>query len=199
MGGISTSVLRFGYLGTNNNLVGGAFAYTDGATGLPAGGGPFTGATHVPFAGIYVAATYGGLFVGGLLLTQYYQTDLSAPGASLGGQSIDAHGYSFSGAIEYYWQVPNSNLVVEPSAGIIISSVKVDPFDFVTAGTTWPDSGVTTMGGSITNRSDDRLSGTLYFNDIDRQRHWPHRSSYRSGDSGRSCALGAFCRDKRLA
>jgi outer membrane autotransporter protein len=142
-----------GYLETNNNLVGGAFAYTDPNTLLPAGGGPFTSATQVPSAGIYVAATYGGLFVDGLLRAQYYQADLSAPGANLGGQRIGAHGYSFSGAVVYYWEVPKSNWVVEPSAGIIISSVKVDPFNSITAGTESPS-------------FNDRLSGTLYLNDI---------------------------------
>jgi outer membrane autotransporter protein len=133
-----------GYLGTNNNLVGGA-----ATTNLPAGGGPFTSSTQVPFAGIYAAATYKGLFVDGVLRVQDYQTDLSAPGAGLGGQSIDAHGWSFSGAIEYYWQVPDSKWVFEPSAGIIVSSVKVDPFNFTTS------PGVGT-----------ELSGTLHLNDI---------------------------------
>jgi opacity protein-like surface antigen len=149
-----------GFLGSNSNLAGGAFAYTDPSTSLPAGGGPFTSVTQVPFAGLYVAATKGGLFIDGVLRSQYYQSSMSAPGANLFGQNIDAHGYSFSGGIEYYWQV-NPEWVIEPSAGIIISRVKVDPFNFISAGSAGP------LNTPPHTPFDDRLSGTLYLNQID--------------------------------
>jgi opacity protein-like surface antigen len=45
--------------------------------------------------------------------------------------------------------VPNSDWFIEPSAGVIISRIKVDPFNYLTAGTV-----------------NDRLSGTLQLNDI---------------------------------
>jgi outer membrane autotransporter protein len=150
-----------GYLGTKDNLVGGAFAFTDPATGLPAGGGSFTGTTQVPFIGAYAAATYGGFSVDALLRAEYYQTSLNAPGANLVGQNIDAHGYSFSSSMAYQWNVPNSKWFIEPSAGIIISRVTVDPFNFTTAGT----AGANLAPPPVT--IDDRLSGTLALNQID--------------------------------
>lgn len=149
-----------GYLGTKDNLVGGAFAFTDPATGLPAGGGSFTGTTQVPFFGAYAAATYGGFSVDALLRAEYYQTSLNAPGANLVGQNIDAHGYSFSSSMAYQWNVPNSKWFIEPSAGIIISRVTVDPFNFATAGTV----GVNLAAPPTI--IDDRVSGTLRLNQI---------------------------------
>jgi outer membrane autotransporter protein len=149
-----------GVLETQGNLVGGAFAYTDPATLLPAGGGPFTSNTEIPFFGGYAAATYGSFAIDGLLRAEYYQTSLNAPGTSLFGQNIDAHSISFSSSVAYQWQVPNSNWFLEPSAGIIISRTKVDPFNFVTAGTTGPN--LTPPPAII----DDRLSVTLQLNDI---------------------------------
>jgi opacity protein-like surface antigen len=149
-----------GYLGTRGNLVGGAFAYLDPSTALAGGGGPFTSTTQIPFAGVYAVATNGGFFVDGILRAEYYQTSLNAPGAILFDQSIDAHGYSFSSSIGYNWQVPNSRWFVEPSAGIIISRIDVDPFNFVTAGTAG------TLVGPGTPFS-DRISGTLQINKID--------------------------------
>jgi outer membrane autotransporter protein len=123
-----------GYLESKGNLVGGAFTFTD-VSGNTAGGGPFTSTTQVPFIGIYGAATNGGFFVDGLLRAELYQSSLSAPGANLFGQNIDAHGLSFSSSIGYNWQVPNSKWFLEPSAGVVISRVKVDPFNFLTSGT----------------------------------------------------------------
>jgi hypothetical protein len=53
----------------------------------------------------------------------------------------------------YQWKMPNSDWFIEPSAGIIISRIKVDPFNYLTAGASGPF-------------GDDRLSGTLQLNDI---------------------------------
>jgi opacity protein-like surface antigen len=142
-----------GYLGTNANLVGGAFSYLD-FTGLTAGGGPFTSTTQAPFFGAYASATYGGLAINGLLREQYYQTNMNAPGANIFGQNIDAHGTSFSGSVTYQWQVPDSKWFVEPSAGIIISRITVDPFNYLTAGTL------------PAVPPGDRIGGTLQLNDI---------------------------------
>jgi outer membrane autotransporter protein len=142
-----------GYLVTNAHLASGAFSFTDPATGEFAGGGPFNSATNIPFIGVYAAATYNGFSVDALLRTEYYQTNLDAPGVNLFNQEIDAHGITFAASAAYQWQVPNSNWFVEPSAGVIISRIKVDPFNYVTSGTTTPS-------------FDDRLSGTLQLNDI---------------------------------
>ena len=126
-----------GYIGTKSNLVGGAFSFPDlNVAGSPiAGGGPFTSKTDVPFFGGYVAITNGGFFIDGLLREEYYQTSLTAPGDFLSGQSLDAHGWAFAGSTGYNWQVPNSNWFIEPSAGLSISRIHVDPYNFVTSGT----------------------------------------------------------------
>ncbi len=65
-------------------------------------------------------------------------------------QNIDAQGVSFSSSVGYQWQVPNSKWFIEPSAGVIISRVKVDPFNFQSAGT----SGFSQFNGTL--QLDDR-------------------------------------------
>jgi outer membrane autotransporter protein len=140
-----------GYITNNGNIVGGAISFPDQISGNSVGGGRFNSTTNVPFIGAYAAATYGGFSVDALLRSEFYQTSLDAPGANLFGQNIDAHGVTFSASAAYQWQVPNSNWFIEPSAGIIISRIKVDPFNFLTAGD--PSVG-------------DRINGTLQLNDI---------------------------------
>jgi outer membrane autotransporter protein len=149
-----------GYLATNAHLTSGAFSFTETfgpAEGQVAGGGPFNSATNIPFIGVYAAATYNGFSVDALLRTEYYQTNLNAPGVNLFNQEIDAHGITFAASAAYQWQVPNSNWFIEPSAGVIISRIKVDPFNYLT-------SGATNFG--VFPPFDDRLSGTLQLNDI---------------------------------
>jgi len=149
-----------GYLESRGRLVGGAFAFNDQASFAPpgnvTGGGPFENVTQVPFFGGYAAATYGTasgtFFVDGLVRAEYYQTTLNAPGINIFSQNIDAHGVPFSASTGYNWKVPNSNWFVEPSAGVVISRVKVDPFNYATAG--------------VITTNTDVLSGTLQLNDI---------------------------------
>jgi opacity protein-like surface antigen len=115
----------------------------------------------VPFVGVYAAATTkSGFHVDGMFRAQYYQTALNAPNTNLFNQNIDAQGYSFSSSMSYSLDLPRSNWYIEPSAGFVISKVKVDPFDFVTAGA----AGI--LNGSSTQRIDDRLSGTLNLNTV---------------------------------
>ena len=142
-----------GVLGSTGTLSGGAYAFTDPFSGLPAGGGAFTSSTQVPFVGIYAAATKGGFFIDGLLRAEYYQSTLTAPGNNLFGQAIDAHGWSFSSSAGYNWAVPNSNWFIEPSGSVIISRTKVDPLAFTNAGT---------FAMGLT----DQLPGTLQLNEI---------------------------------
>jgi len=138
-----------GYLESRGNLKEGAFRDPISTNG----GGPFDNTTKVPFFGVYAAATYGGFFIDGLVRTEYYQTNLDAPGVNLFNQNLSAHGVSFSGSIGYNWRVPNSNWFIEPSAGVILSRVAVDPFNYVTAGFA---PGFPALG----------FSGTLTTNDI---------------------------------
>jgi opacity protein-like surface antigen len=142
-----------GYLEARGHVVDNAFSFFDqfanGGLGGTVGGGPFNSTVQVPFVGAYAAATYGGFFVDGLVRTEYYQTNLNAPLSNLFNQNIDAHGISFSGSIGYNWQIPNSNWFIEPSAGVIVSRIKVDPFNYVTSGTP----GNTSFNGTV--RLDD--------------------------------------------
>ena len=151
-----------GFLSASGTLSQGAFSYVDpasiffvGGAGTPAGGGPFTSNTQIPFIGEYAVATYGGFSVDALLRAEYYQNSLNAPGAALFNQPVDAHGISFSSSAAYQWQVPNSKWFIEPSAGIIVSRVKVDPFNFQTSGIILPAFGFS-----------DHINGTLRLNDI---------------------------------
>jgi opacity protein-like surface antigen len=146
-----------GVLLTNGNLVGGGFSFHDDAapTGELLGGGSFTSSTQIPFVGLYAAASYGGFSVDGLLRFSDYQSSLNAPGFNLSNQKLDAQSISFSGSIAYNWQVPNSDWFIEPSAGIILSRTKVDPFNYVSAG-----------AASFAGILDDRMSSSLQLNDI---------------------------------
>jgi outer membrane autotransporter protein len=146
-----------GILEARGSLVQGAVSFVDPATGLTVGGGPFTSTTEIPFFGGYAAATYGGFSIDALLRADYYQTNMSAPGAFLFGQSIDAHSLAFTSSAAYQWQVPNSKWFIEPSAGIIISRTKVDPFNFTGTGS---------PPGSPGSIFGDNLSETLRLNDI---------------------------------
>jgi opacity protein-like surface antigen len=147
-----------GYLDSSGSVSGGAFAFTDPVTGTGVGGGSFNNDTKVPFFGIYAAATNGGFSIDGLLRWEYYQTTLNAPGANLFGQSLDAQGLSFSSSAAYQWQIPNSNWFLEPSAGVIISRIKVDPFNYLTTGVA--------PGASAAFPTGDTLSGSLQLANI---------------------------------
>ncbi|HEY1981060.1 MAG TPA: autotransporter outer membrane beta-barrel domain-containing protein, partial [Xanthobacteraceae bacterium] len=143
-----------GDLGAKASLVGGFPTLTGpAAIGFPTGvvgGGDFVGATHVPFIGLYGAATGNGFAVDALLRTEYYQSALDAPVSNVLNQNIDGHGWSFATSASYQWAVPNSNWFIEPSAGLIISRTKLDSFNFLTAG----------LGSS------DSFPGTLNISDV---------------------------------
>lgn len=125
-----------GDLGAKSSLVGGYPGIQNGAfVGFSTvGTGQFVGETHVPFIGIYGAATSGGFAADALLRTEYYQNTLDAPVANVLNQNIDAHGWTFATSASYQWAVPDTNWFIEPSAGLLISRTKVDPFNFLTAG-----------------------------------------------------------------
>jgi opacity protein-like surface antigen len=141
-----------GDLGAKANLGGNFPTFVDpsfpGAGNV--GGGTFVSASHVPFIGMYAAATNGGFSVDALLRTAFYQNKIDAPISNIFNQGIDARGISFSASATYQMQVPDTNWFVEPSAGLIISRIQVDPLNFNTAGFGTADS----------------LVGTLQVNDI---------------------------------
>jgi opacity protein-like surface antigen len=125
-----------GYLGASAHLLQGAFGFTDNMGGLTlnSGGGAFNSSTQVPFVGTYAAATKDGFFIDGLVRAEYYQTTLDAAQSNIFNQTIGARGWSVSGSMGYQYQFPNTKWFIEPSAGFVISRIKVDPFNYVTAG-----------------------------------------------------------------
>jgi opacity protein-like surface antigen len=90
-------------------------------------GGTFENSLDVPFAGIYAAATYGGFFIDGQVRFDYYQNNLNDPIANgLFNHKLDARGISGTLNAGYNHQLGNG-WFIEPSAGIIVSQVEVDP------------------------------------------------------------------------
>ena len=124
-----------GDLGAKTSLVGGYPQIANNTIGFATvGGGEFVGSTHVPFIGMYAAASNGGFSVDGLLRTEFYQNALDAPIANVLNQNIDAHGWTFATSAAYQWAIPDTNWFIEPSAGLLVSQTKVDPMNFLTAG-----------------------------------------------------------------
>jgi len=92
-------------------------------------GGTFEDSLQVPFVGVYAAATRGGFFIDGQVRFDYYQNTLNDPIVSgIFNQKLDARGLSFAGNIGYHHQLGN-NWFIEPSAGIVVSRVEVDPLN----------------------------------------------------------------------
>lgn len=92
-------------------------------------GGTFENQLDVPFAGVYAAATYGGFFVDGQIRFDYIQNRLNDPQANgLFNQNVDARGISGTLNAGYNHQLGNG-WFIEPSAGIIVSHVDVDPLN----------------------------------------------------------------------
>ena len=117
-------------------------------------GGTFQDSLQVPFFGLYAAATKGGFFIDGQIRRDFYQNSLSDPLVSgINNQKLDARGTAFSGNIGYNMPLQN-NWFIEPSAGIVISKVKVDPLNVVGTGlANFPNPGT--------------FPGQLRINDID--------------------------------
>lgn len=108
-------------------------------------GGTLTDKLQVPFVGLYAVATKGSFFVDGQIRTDYYQNSVNDPLISGAfDQKLDARGLAFTGNIGYNFALQN-NWFLEPSAGIVVSRVKVDPFN-TTGAVVLPGPGVTFPG-----------------------------------------------------
>ncbi len=90
---------------------------------------PFNTNTQSPFIGTYAVATKGNFFADGLVRYDNYDLNLNSPSLGIFSQRDDAHGFSVSGSVGYNYQVPNSKVFVEPSAGLIWSRTKVGALD----------------------------------------------------------------------
>ena len=111
-----------GYIGAKSRDVSSAGA-------LNPQGGTFQDTLQIPFFGLYAAATKGGFFVDGQIRRDFYQNSVNDPTVSaLFNQKLDARGIAFSGNVGYNQPLQN-NWFVEPSAGIVVSKVKVDPLN----------------------------------------------------------------------
>ena len=118
-------------------------------------GGTLTDQLQVPFAGLYAVATKGGLFIDGQIRTDYFQNSVNDPTvAGAFDQKLDARGLTFTSNIGYNHALQN-NWFIEPSAGIVVSRVKVDPFNVT---------GAVTLPAAFTPNV--TFPGTLRVNDI---------------------------------
>ena len=129
---VGTDMARLNWGGWNVH-VGSMAGYLSATARDTTGGGAFNAPgslridMEVPFIGVYAAATYGSFFIDGQIRWDYFTNRLNDPLANgLFGQQVDARGLAFTGNIGYNWQLGN-NWFIEPSAGIVISSVHVDP------------------------------------------------------------------------
>ena len=112
----------------------------------------FTSKTEVPFAGMYGAATLGNFFADVVVRGDFYQSSLNSSALNVFNQNFSAHGLSVSASAGYQYALPN-NYFIEPSIGIIHSSVKVDA--------------INTVGAPPTVGGVSPVSGTISINDID--------------------------------
>jgi opacity protein-like surface antigen len=82
---------------------------------------------EVPFIGTYLVATYGRFFADVMVREDFYNVSLSNPGLFLPATPIGARGLSVGTSAGYNFALAN-NWFIEPSAGFIWSSTKVDSF-----------------------------------------------------------------------
>jgi outer membrane autotransporter protein len=129
---VGTDMARLNWNGWNvhvGSMAGYMSAKASDTTGASVGFAPgsLTVDMEVPFVGVYAAATYGGFFIDGQIRWDFFQNRLNDPAQSgLFSQQVDARGIAFTGNIGYNWQLGN-NWFIEPSAGIVVSKVEVDP------------------------------------------------------------------------
>jgi opacity protein-like surface antigen len=96
--------------------------------GTPSGLNPpasFNDSLQIPFAGLYFAASNGGLLIDGQVRWTFFQNDVSDANHGMSGQRFDARSVSVTGNIGYNYNLGN-RWFIEPSAGLIWSRTQVD-------------------------------------------------------------------------
>jgi outer membrane autotransporter protein len=131
--GADTSILNYNgwnlHVGSTVGYIGAKANDVSSAGPLNPLGGTFSDTLQVPFAGVYAAVTKGGFFMDGQVRTEFYQNSVNDPiVAGIFSQKLDARGLSFTGNIGFNAPLQN-NWFIEPSAGIVVSKVKVDPLN----------------------------------------------------------------------
>ena len=110
---------------------------------------------EVPFFGAYVVATYGRFFADLMVRREFYNMTFDSPGLNLNGQTIGAHGVSVSTSAGYNFALAN-NWFIEPSAGFVWSSTKVDSFNAAV-----PDGNFSTIGATTATNDVSSQIGRL--------------------------------------
>jgi opacity protein-like surface antigen len=92
-------------------------------------GGTFRSNFQIPFAGLYAAWTLGNFFADTQVRWDFYGARLTDPVVNANGQEINARSVSLTGNAGYRADIGNG-WFVEPSLGVIYSSIDVDPMNF---------------------------------------------------------------------
>lgn len=112
--------LTTGYLGSQNR--------DDGAAAInPAA--TFSSTLQVPFAGVYGAASYGGLLIDAQVRGEFFQSEVTDVFNGAGLQHTGAQGISITGNVAYLYNLGN-RWFIEPSAGFAWTSVGVEPLNY---------------------------------------------------------------------
>jgi opacity protein-like surface antigen len=123
--GHDISVLNGGGTGANFHVgVTAGYIKADSKDITP--GASFSNSLDVPFAGVYAAFTKGAFFADAQVRWDAYQNNVTDPSLGFGGQQFNATGWSLTGNAGYNIPLHN-NWFVEPSAGVVWSTVQVDP------------------------------------------------------------------------
>ena len=122
------------HIGSTVGYLGAKSRDTSSAGPLNPQGGTFQDTLQVPFVGFYGVATKGRFFMDAMVRGDFYQNNLNDPLISgIFNQKLDARGLAFSGNVGYNFALQN-NWFIEPSAGIVVSKVKVDPLNVTGTG-----------------------------------------------------------------
>src|SRR5262245_19488029 len=127
---VGSDVAKLNLAGWNINL--GTTAGYLGSTAKERNGIPPLSETQfqVPFAGVYLVATYGSFFADVMFRGEVYNMELDSPAINFFNQPFRAHGASVSASAGYNFQFGNG-WFVEPSVGFTWSRTKVDAFSAV--------------------------------------------------------------------
>ena len=107
---------------------------------------------EVPFFGAYVVATHGRFFADLMVRQEFYRISLDSPAINLNTQPVGAHGVSISTSAGYNFALAN-NWFIEPSAGFVWSSTKVDAFNSAVPDGIITNGNVDTIGGTTTTQN----------------------------------------------
>jgi outer membrane autotransporter protein len=82
----------------------------------------------VPFVGMYAAATNGGFYIDAQVRYDFYDMSLTDSTLALTGRGLNAQGWGITASTGYIFTV--GSVIIEPSVGVVYSSVSVDPLTF---------------------------------------------------------------------